>query len=99
MEGGSLRTGYDPKGLGLLVFRKEKFANCQLRVVCKTKGAKSNAGVFVRIADGILEQVDRPGAAFDLAARPVLAAGQTKVKLALLMVLALGKDEQVVGPG
>jgi hypothetical protein len=67
VDDGALRTECDPKGLGLLVYKKEKFGNCQLRVVYKTKEAKSNAGVFVRIADGILEQVDHPGAAFDRA--------------------------------
>ncbi len=65
VEDGALRTECDPKGLGLLVYQKEKFGNCQIRVVFKSKEAKSNAGVFVRIADGILEQVSQPGAAFD----------------------------------
>jgi hypothetical protein len=65
VDEGALRTECDPKGLGLLVYRKEKFGHCQIRVVFKSKDAKSNAGVFVRIADGILEQVRKPGAAFD----------------------------------
>jgi len=65
VDDGALRTDCDPRGLGLLVYKKEKFGNCQIRVVFKSKEAKSNAGVFVRIADGILEQVNRPGAAFD----------------------------------
>jgi hypothetical protein len=65
VDEGSLRTQCDPKGLGLLVYKKERFGNCQLRVVFKSKEAKSNAGVFVRIADGILQQVGKPGAAFD----------------------------------
>jgi len=68
VEDGSLRTDCDPKGLGLLVYKKEKFGNCQLRVLFKTKETKSNAGIYVRIADGILEQVSRPGAAFDRSA-------------------------------
>jgi hypothetical protein len=55
---GGLRTECDEKGLGLLLYRKEKFGNCQLRVVYKAKDAKSNAGVFVRIDDGILAKVD-----------------------------------------
>ncbi|MBI2928922.1 MAG: DUF1080 domain-containing protein [Verrucomicrobia bacterium] len=37
----------------------------QAGVVVWQGDAKSNAGVFVRITDGILEQVSRPGAAFD----------------------------------
>ena len=64
VDGGSLRTECDPKGLGLLVYRKQRFGNCQIRVVFKSKEAKSNSGIFVRIADGILDQVSRPGAAF-----------------------------------
>src|ERR1041384_1375708 len=65
VDDGALRTECDPKWLGLLVYKKERFGNCQLRVVFKSKDAKSNSGVFVRIADGILQQVERPGAAFD----------------------------------
>jgi hypothetical protein len=65
VDDGALRTECDPKGLGLLVYKKERFGNCQMRVVFKTKDAKSNSGVYVRIADGILEQARQPGAAFD----------------------------------
>src|SRR5262245_45549144 len=65
VDDGALRTECDPKGLGLLVYKKERLGNCQLRVVFKSKEAKSNAGVYVRIADGILEQAGRPGAAFE----------------------------------
>ena len=63
--GDSLRTECDPKGLGLLVYKNERFGNCQIRVVFRSKEAKSNSGVFVRVADGILDQVNKPGAAFD----------------------------------
>ena len=71
-DDGALRTDCDPKGLGLLVYQKERFGNCQIRVVYKTKEAKSNSGVYVRIADGILEQANQPGAAFerDAAGKP-----------------------------
>src|SRR5262245_42750366 len=58
VEDGSLRTDCDEKGLGLLLYRKEKFGDCQIRVVYKAKDAKSNAGVFVRIDDGILDKVN-----------------------------------------
>jgi Domain of Unknown Function (DUF1080) len=58
VEDGSLRTECDEKGLGLLLYRKEKFGDCQIRVVYKSKDAKSNSGVFVRIDDGILEKVN-----------------------------------------
>jgi hypothetical protein len=55
---GSLRTECDEKGLGLLLYRGEKFGNCQIRVVYKAQGAKSNSGVYVRIDDGILAKVN-----------------------------------------
>jgi hypothetical protein len=63
VEDGSLRTDCDEKGLGLLLYREEKFGDCQIRVVYKSKDAKSNAGVFVRIDDGMLKQVDAKHAA------------------------------------
>jgi 3-keto-disaccharide hydrolase len=65
VDDGALRTECDPKGLGLLVYKKERLGNCQIRVVFKAKDERSNSGVYVRIADGILEQVGKPGAAFD----------------------------------
>ncbi len=65
VDGDSVRTECDPKGLGLLVYKKQRFGNCQIRVVFRSKEAKSNSGVFVRIADGILDQVNKPGAAFE----------------------------------
>jgi hypothetical protein len=49
----------------LLVYRRERLGNCQLSVVFKANEAKSNSGVYVRLADGILERIGRPGAAFD----------------------------------
>lgn len=55
----TIRTEPSEQGLGLLLFRPEKFGDCQLRVVYKTKDAKSNTGVYVRIDDGILKQLDQ----------------------------------------
>ncbi len=78
VEEGALRTECDPKGLGLLVYQKEKLGNCQIRVVFKCKDAKSNAGVFVRMADGILDQVGQPGAAFDRDARGKISQASAK---------------------
>ena len=80
VEDGALRTECDPKGLGLLVYKKERLGNCQVRVVFKSKEAKSNSGVYVRIADGILEQAGQPGAAFerDAAGKPSQESGQKK---------------------
>jgi hypothetical protein len=65
VDDGALRTECHAKGLGLLFYGKERFGNCQIRVVFRSKDAKSNAGVFVRIPDGVQEQVGQPGAAFD----------------------------------
>jgi hypothetical protein len=65
VDNGALRTECDPKGLGLLVYKKEPLGNCQVRVIFKTKDERANAGVYVRIADGILDLVGKPGAAFD----------------------------------
>src|SRR5512134_2965623 len=65
VDDGALRTDCDPKGLGLLVYKKERLGNCQVRVVYKTKDGKSNAGIYVRMADGILEQAGIPGAQFE----------------------------------
>jgi Domain of Unknown Function (DUF1080) len=58
VEDDTLRTEPDERGLGLLLYRKEKFGNCEIRVVFKAKDAKSNSGVFVRIDDGILKKLD-----------------------------------------
>lgn len=65
VEAGLLRTEPDAKGLGLLVYKREKLGNCQIRVVFKPKEVRSNSGVYVRIADGILNETNRPGAAFE----------------------------------
>jgi hypothetical protein len=58
VEDGSLRAEPDEGGLGLLLYRTEKFGDCQIRVVYRSKDATSNAGVFVRIDDGILKKLD-----------------------------------------
>lgn len=58
VEDGALRTEPDERGLGLLVYRQEKFGDCQIRVVFRPKSAKSNSGVFVRIDDDILKKLD-----------------------------------------
>ena len=57
VDEGALRTECDSRGLGLLVYRKEKLGDCQLKVVFKSKDARSNAGVYVRIDDGMVEHV------------------------------------------
>jgi hypothetical protein len=81
VDDGALRTECDPRGLGLLVCAKERFGNCRLRIVFKTKDEKSNAGVYVRIAQGILDQVGKPGDAFDRDAKGKISdASMEKVK-------------------
>lgn len=50
---GTLRTDNDPRGLGLLYYEKEKFGDCQIRVIYRTENPRSNSGVYVRIADGL----------------------------------------------
>ena len=65
VEEGVLRTDPAAKGLGLIVYKKEKLGNCQIRIVFKAKEAKCNSGVYVRLADGILDQTNNPGAAFE----------------------------------
>jgi hypothetical protein len=65
VEGDTLKTDAAPEGLGLLVYKKEKFGKGQIRVVFKAKDERANSGVYVRIADGILKRVGKPGAAFN----------------------------------
>lgn len=59
-EDGSLRTDCDDRGMGLLIYTKEKFGDCQIRVVYRTEDAKSNAGVYVRIDEGVWDHVADP---------------------------------------
>src|SRR4051812_47126215 len=81
VDDGALRTACDPKGLGLLVYSRERFGNCQIRAVFKTKDTNSNSGVYVRLDDGILDQTNRPGATFDRdAAGKPSAASLEKMK-------------------
>ena len=47
VQGGQLRT---EGGMGLLWYSREKLGDCVLRVVYKTGTARSNSGVYVRIA-------------------------------------------------
>jgi len=64
VDDGALRTDPAPEGLGLLVYKKEKLGNCQIRVVFKPKEPTSNSGVYVRIDDGILKQLKNLGAKY-----------------------------------
>lgn len=75
----TIRTEPSEQGLGLLLFRPEKFGDCEIRVVFKTKEAKSNAGVYVRIADGILKQIDQKHASAKRDASGGLGAESLKI--------------------
>jgi hypothetical protein len=58
VEDGMLKTAPDERGLGMLLYKKEKLGDCQLRVVFKSERPQANAGVFVRLDDGILRHLD-----------------------------------------
>lgn len=59
VEYDALVTAPDERGLGLLVYTKEKLGDCQIRIVYRPENAKSNAGAFVRIDDGILDWIGK----------------------------------------
>ncbi len=57
VDGGAARTQVDARGMGLLVYTREKFGDCQIRVVYRSEKPASNSGVFIRIDDGILRRI------------------------------------------
>lgn len=59
VDDGTLRTDCDERGLGLLVYGKEKFGDCQIRVVYRGKDPNANSGVYVRVDDGILQEAGK----------------------------------------
>src|SRR5687767_8675991 len=65
VEGDTIRTEPVSEGLGLLVYKKQKLGNCQIKVVFKPKDARANSGMYVRIDDGIMKQVNNPGEKFE----------------------------------
>lgn len=78
VDDGKLRTDCDERGLGLLVYTKEKFGDCQLRVVYRSKDVRSNSGVYVRIDDGILTRLDEKAPAAQRGADGNLTASGAK---------------------
>jgi hypothetical protein len=85
VDNGSLRTDCDEKGMGLLLYKTERFGDCQIRVVYRSKDARSNSGVFVRIDDGVIQSVnDKPepirrgdkGSLSDDSVKQLMAASQ-----------------------
>jgi hypothetical protein len=59
VEGNTIRTEPDEKGLGLLVYTKEKFGDCQIRIVYRPQDNRDNAGVHIRMDDGMLKWVGK----------------------------------------
>jgi hypothetical protein len=59
VDNGALKTECDPRSMGLLVYTKEPLGNCQIKVVYKPEKPRSNAGVYIRIEDGILKWVGK----------------------------------------
>jgi hypothetical protein len=53
----ALRTECDERGMGVLVYTREKFGDSQIRIVYRSEKPQSNAGVFIRIDDGILKRI------------------------------------------
>jgi len=82
VDGDSLRTECDAKGMGLLLFKKERFGNCQIRVVYRSKDPKSNAGVFVRIDDGVLKTLNEKPIAIERDKDGKLARGSLEKLMA-----------------
>jgi hypothetical protein len=59
VEGDAIRTEPEERGLGLLVYTKEKLGNCQIRIVYRPQDARDNAGVHIRMDDGILNWIGK----------------------------------------
>jgi hypothetical protein len=57
VDQGTLRTECDERGMGLLVYTREKFGNSQIRVIYRSEKPQSNSGIYVRIDDGILKKL------------------------------------------
>ena len=55
VDTGTLRTESDETGMGMLLYKRRKFGNCEIRVVFRGKVASSNSGVFIRIDNGIVK--------------------------------------------
>src|SRR5262249_43606951 len=78
VEDGALRTECDEKGMGLLLYKEEKFGDCEIRVVFRSKDARANSGVFVRIDPGILDRVKEKPAAVRRERDGKLSKGELK---------------------
>src|SRR5258708_6673817 len=59
VEGDTIRTEPDERGLGLLVYTKERLGNCQIRIVYRPQDSRDNSGIHIRMDDGILKWVGK----------------------------------------
>lgn len=59
VEGDAIRTEPDERGLGVLVYTKEKLGNCQLRIVYRPQDNRDNAGVHIRMDEGVLKRIGK----------------------------------------
>jgi hypothetical protein len=59
VEGDAVRTEPSEKGLGVLVYTKARLGDCQIRIVYRPQDARDNAGVHIRMDDGILNWVGK----------------------------------------
>ena len=57
VDGEGIRTECDERGMGLLFYKPEKLGNCRIRIVYRCETPKSNAGVFIRMDDGIVSKI------------------------------------------
>ena len=74
VEGDAIKTDPSEKGLGLLVYTKEKFGNCQIKIVYRPQDNRDNAGVHIRMDDGILKWVGKDSIAVKRDAKGKLSA-------------------------
>jgi hypothetical protein len=73
VDKGALRTECDERGMGMLLYTREKFGDCQIRIVYRCEKPESNAGVFVRIDDGVLDRIGEKSPAVKRDARGKLS--------------------------
>ena len=69
----------DDGGLGMLLYAKEKFGNCQIRVVFRPEVPRSNSGVYVRIDDGVVKFIDEKATHGKLSADQMKDASEKEV--------------------
>src|SRR5262245_17223739 len=76
VEGDTIRTEPSEKGLGVFVYTKERLGDCQIRIVYRPQDARDNAGVHIRMDDGVLKWVGKDSLAVKRDDRGKLAPDQ-----------------------